>query len=72
MLVQKGQILSEIEKLKNLDHHRRRLHEIQERNTKKSVKANTDRFSSYYDPKREQRQAINNSSKSSPQAQLFW
>ena len=71
MLVQKGQILTEIEKLKNLDHHRRRLHEIQERNTKKSVKANTDRFNSYYDPKREQRQAINNSSKSSISAQLF-
>ena len=53
MLVQKGQILTEIEKLKNLDHHRRRLQEIQERNAKKSVKANTDRFSSYNDPKRE-------------------
>ena len=47
VLVKKGQILGEIEKLRNLDHHRRKLHEIQERNARKAVKVDADRF----DPK---------------------
>ena len=40
----KGQILSELEKLRNLDHHRRKLAEIQERDTKKAVKSGVERY----------------------------
>ena len=44
VVVMKGQILGEIEKLRNLDHHRRKLHEIQERNVRKNVRGDVDRF----------------------------
>ena len=53
MLVQKGCILHEIEKLKNLDHHRRKLTEIQERNTRRSVKVKTGRWDQQSDPNKE-------------------
>ena len=53
MLVQKGAILNELEKLKNLDHHRRKLAEIQERNSRKSVKVKTGRWDHHIDPTKE-------------------
>ena len=57
----KGQILTEIEKLRNLDHHRRKLAEIQERDTRKAVKSKVARYDKKEDNKKHQYiKAVNN------------
>ena len=48
VIINKGNFFNELERLKNLDNHRQKLDQIQNKDVRKNVKASVDR----YDPKK--------------------